>query len=124
MWLSQKLREKKEEDGAGELGVVTIEGGAPAVLVRAEERALAVLAPGGYSWRPRSGETVLVLKGGAQGTERYLLGRMQQEDDALQPGEVRIASGGAGIRLYADGRIELTGRLYINGAAYAPGEET
>lgn len=124
MWLSQKLREQKAENGAGEFGIVTIEGGAPAVLVRAEERELAVLAPGGYHWRPRSGEAVLVLKGGEQGTERYLLGCAQQEDEVLQPGEVCISSGAAGIRLHTDGRIELTGRLYINGVACMPGEET
>lgn len=123
MWLGQKLRGQKEEAGAGELGIVTIEGEAPAVLSRAEERALPVLAPGGYCWRPCSGETVLVLKGGALGAERYLAGRVQQETDELQPGEVCITSGGASIRLRADGRIELRGELLINGVAYAPETE-
>lgn len=120
MWLSQKLRERKE-DGAGELGVVSIAGSAPAVLSRGEERALPVLAPGGYRWRPRSGETVLVVRGGALGEERYLVGCVQQGD--AEPGEVCLESDGASIRLCADGRIELTGRLYINGAAYVPTEE-
>lgn len=124
MWLSQRLRERKEERGAGELGVVSIGGSEPAVLSCGEERALPVLSPGGYCWRPRSGETVLVVKGGALGTERYLVGRVQQPDETVEPGEVRIVSDGASIRLCANGRIELTGTLYINGEPYMPGEET
>lgn len=123
MWLSEKLRGKQETEGAGELGVVSIAGDAPAVLSRGEERALPVLAPGGFRWRPRSGETVLVIKGGALGTERYLVGRVQGENETVEPGEVCIASDKASICLRADGRIELTGELYINGAAYVPSKE-
>lgn len=123
MWLSEKLRDRRETEGAGELGVVSIAGASPAVLSRGEERSLPVLAPGGLRWRPRSGETVLVVKGGALGAERYLVGRVQQESETVEPGEVCIVSDGASICLRADGRIELTGELYINGAAYVPPEE-
>lgn len=121
MWLSERLR-RASSAAAGEAGVVSIEGTPTAVLTGAEERAAAVLAPGGYEWRPRQGETVLVLRGGALGEERYLAGRVQTES-ALAPGEVRIASsGGAAITLRNDGRVELSGAVTVNGAPLAPEE--
>lgn len=123
MWLSEKLRRGEETAAAGETGTVSIEGAAPAVLAGAEERA-EVLSPGGYSWRPRRGETVMLLRGGAAGEARYVAGRVQGEQ-SLAPGEVRIASaGGASITLRNDGTVDLTGTVRINGVVFAPAEET
>ena len=81
-------------------------------------------APGGYAWRPKNGERVLVIKGGTLGEERYVAGSLDaaREQDDLDDGEVRIyaESGGASITLRRNGHVEIEGDLFINGAMYVP----
>ncbi len=129
MWVAGRLRrtEEPQETTNAESGTVTIGGSAAGVLSRGEERSVPLASPGGYAWRPKNGERVLLIKGGTLGEERYVAGSLDaaQEQDDLDDGEVRIyaESGGASITLRRNGRVEIAGELYINGKAYEAPEE-
>ena len=75
-------------------------------------------------WLPESGASVLVIKGGTLGEERYVAGSLDaaREQDDLDDGEVRIYAedGGASITLRRNGHVEIEGDLFINGAMYVP----
>ena len=94
------------------------------VVTRGEVRQLPIYGPGGYVWLPESGASVLVIKGGTLGEERYVAGSLDaaREQDDLDDGEVRIyaESGGASITLRRNGHVEIEGDLFINGAMYVP----
>ena len=77
-------------------------------------------APGGYEWRPRKGENVLVVRGGTFGEEAYAVGVVEAAASGLAPGEVRIRSGTgtAEIVLHNNGRVDINGLLFINGMPY------
>ena len=122
MWLSQKLRAARTaEETAADLGVTTIGGDRAGVYTRGEVRDLPVCTPGGMLWQPKSGDLVVVLKGGPGGEEVFVLGtHKEQRAAALEDGEVYLFSERASICLRNNGTIELTGQLLINGEAYAP----
>ena len=128
MWIAGWLRrtEEPQETAQTESGTVTIGGSAAGVLSRAEERNVPLAAPGGYAWRPKNGERVLVVKGGTLGEERYVAGSLDaaREDMELGNGEVCIYAegGGASITLRRNGHVEIEGNLFINGAMYVPSE--
>ena len=94
------------------------------VVTRGEVRQLPIYGPGGYVWLPESGASVLVIKGGTLGEERYVAGSLDaaREQDDLDDGEVRIYAedGGASITLRRNGHVEIEGDLFINGAMYVP----
>ena len=113
MWTSERNRRLASEEPAAELGAVTLGGDPAGVSLGGERRWITVYSPGGYSWRPTSGEKVLVLKAGAEGESPCVLGTVQK-DLELRPGEVRISGGESGVLLGREG-LELTGALYING---------
>lgn len=113
MWTSERNRNLPAREAAAELGTVTLGGDPAGVSLGGERRWLTVYGPGGYSWRPTSGDKVLVLKAGAEGESPCILGTTQGEEE-LKPGEVRLAGCGSSIRLGEDG-VSLTGQLYING---------
>lgn len=114
MWLSSQSRKTQRSDQGAETGVVTLEGEEMAVYLTGERRNLPVLSPGGYCWRPAEGETVLVLKSGADGEELWVAGVPGDGTD-LAPGEVRIQSRQAAVFLGNDGSIDLRGTVKING---------
>ena len=114
MWLSSQSRKTQRSDQGAETGVVTLEGKKTAVYLTGERRDLPVLSPGGYCWRPAEGETVLVLKSGADGEELWVAGVPGDGTD-LAPGEVRIQSRQAAVFLGNDGSIDLRGTVKING---------
>ena len=125
MWISEKLGARSGGSSA-EAGVTTIGGASAAVETCGEERGLPVYAPGGMTWRPRAGDTVLVLKGGTGGEERYIVAAASGGDDSLAPGELALEVDGCSIRLRLGGvielwgRVEITGQLYVNGKPYVP----
>ena len=91
MWLSRKLTQhEKQNTASAETGEVTIDSGEVAVFSSGEDRDVRIAAPGGFFWRPISGEKVLVIKGGAE------------------------------ILLHNDGRVDINGELFINGMPYIP----
>ncbi len=129
MWIAGRLgrTERAQETAAVESGTVTVGGCEAGVLSRGEERSLPVAAPGGYAWRPVSGEQVLVLRGGTQGEERYVAAALSEETQVptLADGEICLFSRGgeARIVLRNDGRVEIEGEVYINGKPYIEVEE-
>lgn len=120
MWLSEKAGMRAGGDAAF-IGTITIGGQNAGVAEDGEVRNLKTIAPGGFSWRPRAGQDVLVLKCGGEG--EYVAGAVQSGTDGLESGEVVISSGAAKIRIRPNGSIELaglvniTGALLVNGAA-------
>lgn len=128
MWIAGRLNrtEEPQETAGAESGTVTIGGIAAGVLSRGEERDVPLASPGGYAWRPKNGERVLVVKGGTLGEERYVVGSMDlaQEQEKLEDGEVCLfaSEGGARIVLRNNGSVEIEGDLFINGGLYVPPE--
>ena len=121
MWLSRKLSQHEMQDVASaQDGTVTIEGGELAVFSSGEKREVKTAAPGGYEWRPRKGENVLVVRGGTFGEEAYAVGVVEAAASGLAPGEVRIRSGTgtAEIVLQINGRVDIIGLLFINGMPF------
>lgn len=127
MWLSEQTKTRMPM-GDAEVGVTTITGDKLAVVTRGEQRDLTVFGPGGYVWRPASGERVVVLQGGPGGTERWVAGCQQGAAPvSMQPGEIYLySSDGTSIYLRKNGSIELqgrvsiTGELIVNGMPYRP----
>ncbi len=127
MWMGKQLsaaeRLRQEETAMAEVGVVTMSSPRAAVLGRGEERDLPLFGPAGIAWRPRNGESVLVIKGGNDRDEACIVGvELTNGPGGLEPGELYLFSaGGASVRLKNDGRVEILGELYINGSKYTGG---
>ena len=113
MWLSQR-RQTELEEAAAELGQVTVPGSPAGVALAGERRDVALCLPGGYHWTPKRGDTVLVVKGGAEGAPCIVGTPAGQKVPA---GEVFLSvKNGVGVRLTADGRICLVGPVEIAGS--------
>lgn len=111
MWLSRRRR--AQTGGGAAVGRTTLEGENTAVYLDGERRGVAVYAPGGYRWRPKLGQELLVLKG----PEGFCVAGAESIGGDVEPGEVAITAlaGGAEVRLRNDGIIELRGDVRING---------
>ena len=108
MWLTKK---RKTDNNGFLTGNVSISGEKCAVMGFSEHRNAAVLAPGGYIWKPVRGDDVLVFKGG----NTNVLGKFCDSSD-IEAGEVCIRSkGGAEIRLSNDGNIYIKGSIITEG---------
>lgn len=82
------------------------EGGGYGALSASEHRSVPVFGPRGIAYRPCEGDHLLLVK--ADGADACAGVLVSAED--IQPGELRLASsGGASIRLCADGKIVLNG---------------
>ena len=110
MWISEERVKKTAAEPAAEWGAVTVAGPA-AVYLGGERRKVALCCPGGYAWRPRVGEEVLVLKVGPEAEQPYILGVTRTEE--LQPGQVRVGTAECG--LLCGEALELTGPVTVNG---------
>ncbi|MEA4941370.1 MAG: hypothetical protein VB094_02365 [Oscillibacter sp.] len=133
MWLSRQTRPKAAASGS-DLGVTSISGESVGVVTKGEVRQLPVYGPGGYSWQPATGETVLVIKGGTGGEESCVVGVKQgKAPGGLLPGEVYIhAKSGSvylknngtvevqGNGIVLKGRVDVSGSLYVNGVLCQP----
>lgn len=118
MWLSEQFVSRPDREASG-FGAVSICGAqAAAIGAEREERQLPLISPGGYVWVPNAGEQVLVLRDGTA----CILGRAQPTQEGLSPGDVMLYAGGGSIVLRSDGRIELTGRIFLNGTEISNGE--
>ncbi len=115
MWLSKQTKPGVSSSGA-DLGVTSISGERAGVVTRGEVRALPVYGPGGYAWRPASGESVLVIKGGTGGEESCVAGAKQTGvPTEFRPGEVYIHAQSSSVYLKNDGTVELRGRVVLTG---------
>lgn len=117
MWLSKQGKENGREQTA-ETGAVTLCGETVAVELDSERRGLEVYGPGGYRWRPKLGQKVLVLKT-AEGV--CVVGTPLET--GLSEGEVGLAAeGDAAVTLKKDGRILLEGSVEVDGTLTIAGE--
>ena len=107
MWTSERNRNLPVREALAEVGTVTLGGDPAGVSLGGERRWLNVYSPGGYSWRPTSGDKVMVLKAGAEGESPCILGTTQNADD-LKPGEVRLRGVDCDLFL-GQGKVEMTG---------------
>lgn len=118
MWTWEQERRRRAEEPSAQLGMVTLGGAETAANLGGERRWLGVCAPGGYCWKPKQGEQVLVLK---SGQEAWVLGVMNAGEE-LEPGQVALAGENCSL-LLADtvkirGEVELNGQMledYIRG---------
>lgn len=101
--------------GSAAIGIVTAAGIENGVFLGTERRRLPVMAPGGYHWQPRAGETVLVLKAGDNAETPCILAGQTPEDTLLQPGEVELTGPGCSVKLSQDGTVCIQGTLSVNG---------
>lgn len=126
MWLSERAGRGLTAEKSADIGDVTIADAQTGVMLDGEQRSLGFTSPGGYVWRPRKGQNVVVLKGA--GGETMVAGVPQPAASAaLEPGEILIRSeGGCSIQLKNDGtitlsgKVEISGQLYVNGEVYKP----
>lgn len=110
MWLSKSRASAPAEEASAQLGTVSMAAQTVAAVSDTEYRELRLLAPGGYAWRPKVSDQVLILKD-------TVLGAQGQCPVTLQPGEACIFSENCYIHLTRDGSIRLVGKIYINGQA-------
>ena len=112
-------------EAAADLGLVPLGGDPAGVYLGGERRWVAVCAPGGYQWRPRTGDQVLVVKAGDQREIPCLAGvcqpEIQEKEEPLEAGAVRITGGSGRMDLNAKGVVldgketSLKGRVTVNG---------
>ena len=113
MWISGRVGRAAQREAQAALGTVTLEKEPVGVYSDGERRELPVFGPGGYRWRPRTGEQVLVLKTGAEGELPCIAGVRSERGD-LRAGEIELAAGAASIRLSPDGTVTLKGKVKVN----------
>lgn len=117
MWTAKQTKTTGKSSSAAHMGVVTAGGIRSDVYLGSQRCWLPVLAPGGYRWRPGAGEQVLVLKTGEQGESTCVLARQEEPGAELQPGEVELYAPSCALKLTRDGRVDVCGRVYVNGTA-------
>ena len=125
MWTSNRKTEGRTVEAAADLGLVTLGGDPAGVYLGGERRWVAVCAPGGYQWRPQTGDKVLVVKAGDQREIPCLAGvrqpEIQEKEDPLEAGAVRITGGSGQMDLNTKGVVlngketALKGRVTVNG---------
>ena len=113
MWLAEKAASGVGTADAAEIGVVTIGGDRPSVLLDGERRNVELLVFPGLSWKPAAGEQVLVLH---VGEEYFVWGAPGTEEGDLAAGELRLKSRGASVTVKNDGGIELRGDVNVAGS--------
>lgn len=106
-------------EGQALVGPVTVAGDPAGAFLEGERRGLEVYAPGGYHWVPGLGDEVLALKAGQEGEKPCLLG-VPSRGEGLRPGEVLIRAGKSTILLTPEGRVEIRGRVTVNGTQVGP----
>ena len=124
MWTSKPAPRLPSEEPWADTGTVTLGGDPAAVYLGGERRWVSLYTPGGYQWRPKAGDKVLVVKAGDHRELPCLVGKRPDalsEEDELSPGSVRIHSGTGVVLLDEDGltlkgdEVALEGDIYVNG---------
>ena len=114
MWLAEKAASGGGAAETAEIGVVTISGNRPSVMLGGEKRDVELLAFPGLSWKPAAGEQVLVLRAG---DEYFVCGAPGAESNsALAAGEFCLKSRGASVTVRNSGGIELRGNVNVAGS--------
>ena len=113
MWLSKKIVSRQKNPEKPVTGTVSgKQNGGLLLQSSSEYREVASAGPYGIKSLPPAGENAV---GVAAGEKVFCLG-VEIDPEGLQPGElVLFSSGGAKITLTRDGKIQLEGRVFING---------
>ena len=120
MWISEKMQGRDSDFCSAAVGLVTVGGAKPSVLVEGEIRN-ADLASSGAVRLPKTGDEVLLIRSadGESVAVGKICGTLPAE---VENGEVYITNGGEGlIRLKNNGEIELVGTVIIKGTAKIEG---
>lgn len=114
MWLGKKIASRQREPERPMVGMISGEqNGGLLVQSSSEYREVAAAGPYGVKSLPPTGENAV---GVVSGERTFCLG-VEMDPEDLQPGElVLFSSGGAKITLTQDGKIQLVGQVFINGA--------
>ena len=115
MWISQQGRHAGRQEHDARVGVVTAQGEQVGVYADGHQRVLPVAAPGGYRWKPQTGQQVLVIKTGADAEAACIVAQQEENTHELKPGEVEVFGPECSIKLDADGRVRLNGAILVNG---------
>lgn len=113
MWLSKKISQEKNKKTTF-TAEVTNSGSSITAQSSNEHRDIKLIAPQGISYAPESGENCLLIK---TEDEVAALG-IPVKDKNLDEGEIMLYAGDASITLTKDGKIYLSGRVFINGVEY------
>ena len=105
MWLSRQMH--RAEPARESLQGATVQT-ALAQIATDEHQTLQLAAPGGFAWRPKVGDRLLVFKG-------FAFANSAACPVELAPGECCLYAQNAYVRLTEDGRIELHGQVVLNG---------
>ena len=114
MWLS-KQNVNLQENQSADIGDVTISGSRLGIYTDMEQRNVPLYAPGGYFWRPKVGQKILVIKKDdtvlcATGTE------VTDLPSNLAGGEICLkADGAASIFIKNNGSLILSGNMTLKG---------
>ena len=114
MWISQQSKLGNRQQRHAQVGVVTAQGESVGVYTDGCQCLLPVVAPGGYRWKPKNGQQVLVMKSGADGEAACVVARHDQTDHALNPGEVELYANGCSVKLDETGTVRLNGAVLVN----------
>ena len=122
MWISRKMSEASHGgDSYASLGQITIGGEETGVLTESEKRNIPVVSAGGFSWRPKTGQDVLLIQ--TDEGEKVITGVLHQgSGTALQDGEVEICSDGAAITIGNNGIVTVLGNLKLEGNLNVSGD--
>lgn len=121
MWLSEKSSVRYSDFSGAAVGIVTIGGIRPSVLVEGEVRNADMVCFGAFRL-PKMGDEVLLIR--SPDGENIAVGKIGGTLPAeLENGEVYITTeNGGSIRLKNNGEIELVGNVVIRGTAKIEGE--
>lgn len=119
MWLSENMK-KKEAFGFAEEAVVTVAETETAVLSDGEKRGVKTVYPGGFVWRPKRGDELLVMKDADGGS--IAIGTVKDNiSQTIEPGEAMVFTSAGYIHLKNSGEILLSGDLTVTGKINAVG---
>ena len=121
MWISEKMQERNSDFCGAAVGIVTVGGAKPSVLVEGEIRNAEFTASGAVRL-PKTGDEVLLIR--CSDGESVAVGKICGTPPAeIENGEVYITNKGGGlIRLKNNGEIELVGTVIIRGTAKIEGD--
>ena len=115
MWMAQQGRAAGRQEHDARVGVVTAQGEQVGVYADGYQQSLPVAAPGGYRWKPQTGQQVLVLKTGASGEAACIVAQRERVGNDLKPGEVELFGPGCRVKLAENGQVRLEGAVQVNG---------
>ncbi len=117
MWLTNYIVKEKNKSAVNG-DVKNASGNTINVDSSSQFNNIRLASPYGIAYNPPNGETAVVIP---TETGNLMMGISTVIQENLQPGEVMLFSGGdAKILLNKDGKIFITGKVYINNKEIVP----